>query len=355
MNFSVFQLIDALDFGDAVSNHCLEISKILSNNKYNNRIFSKYAHEKMMDFRKDIKELKVNKNDIVIFHFSGKSNFVNLVKALNCKKILIYHNITPHSFFVGMEPHYTHCLEGRQQLADLVGQFEYYLGDSEFNVEELIALGCSPTGVLPIFVDIKVKEIEHNRNAMRTLKSTAPKFLFVGRVAPNKKHEDVMKVFEYYYTFINRNASLYFVGNYESYQDYYASLYEYKSKLLSRDQIVFTGKVSQSELEYHYQTADIFISMSEHEGFCVPLLESIAYGIPTLAYNAGAIKSTMGNSGVIINEKIFDNIAELIDLILSNSQLSTEIIEKQYNWINNFSVKTTEECLLRFINEVKKC
>ncbi|MDF9840212.1 MULTISPECIES: glycosyltransferase family 4 protein [unclassified Paenibacillus] len=350
MESRVYQIIEALDYGDAVSTHCIELKNILSGAEIVNDIFSKYVNEKMENFRKPISELKVSKQDVLIFHYSGKSSLINTIKALNCKKILIYHNITPHHYFEGMEPHYTHCLEGRKQLSQLRGMFDLYLGDSEYNVQELDEIGCSPTGVLPIVVDMAIK---NNKKVRTKNEQDEIKFIFVGRVAPNKKHEDIIRIFEYYHTYINPNSKLYLVGNYNDYSLYYNQLMMLVQTMVSKNSIQFTGKISEGELDYHYRTADIFLSMSEHEGFCVPLLESMSYGVPTFAFDAGAIRTTLGKAGVLITSKDYDYIGELIHLILNNQALREEIINNQYDWINNFSIEATEDALLKYIDKVR--
>lgn len=351
MDSRIFQVIDALDYGDAVSHHCIELHRALTFLGYKNQIYSKFTHEKVTSFREDFEKIKVRKEDIIIFHFSGKSLLAKELNKLNCKKILIYHNITPHYFFEGMEPHYSHCLEGRAQLKELSGNFNLYLGDSQFNVDELKAFGCSPCEVLPIVVEIEAKK--YKKKPISQKNDVGEKFIFVGRVAPNKKHEDIIRVFDYFYTYINPRSELYLIGNYNDYLPYHNKLTELIGKLSSKNNIHFTGKVSSEELDYHYRSADVFVSMSEHEGFCVPLLESMSYGLPTFAFDAGAISSTMGSAGIKLKSKEPADVAELINYILENEELEKNIIENQYKWVEHFSVENTIKTLKRVIEQVK--
>ena len=345
---AIYQVLDALDYGDAVSNYVIEISKMLNELNIENKIYSLYVHNKVVQLYNPINQMKIGKNDIILYHFSGKSNIIDQVLSSKCKKALIYHNITPHHFFEGMEPHYHHCLEGREQLANLSGKFDYYIGDSEFNTHELEQMGCSPTMVMPIVVDLPVR-------AKRKIYSSKSKkkFIFIGRVAPNKKHEDVIKIFDYYYSYINPDSELFLIGNFQDYMPYYNKLKNIITNLPSRDNIHFTGKVSNEELDYHYKTADVFLCMSEHEGFCVPLLESMSYGVITIAYDSGAIRTTMGDSGVLILEKLHEDIAELISFILEHEQLAQSIIDNQYKWLINFSRENSRQRLLSIINKMR--
>lgn len=233
MDLRIFQVIDALDYGDAVSKHCIELHRALNNLGYAAQIYSKFSHDKVAEYRQSFEKIRVRKEDVIIFHFSGKSLLVKELIKLNCKKILIYHNITPHFYFEGMEPHFSHCLEGREQLQELSGKFDLYLGDSQFNVEELMALGCSPCGVLPIVVDLEVKKNRKDPVLFKNNKA-GEKFIFVGRVAPNKKHEDILRVFDYFYTYINPRSELYLIGNYNDYLPYYNKLTELSSSLASK-------------------------------------------------------------------------------------------------------------------------
>ncbi|MCM3261598.1 glycosyltransferase family 4 protein [Paenibacillus lautus] len=351
MGYKIHQVIDALDYGDAVSNHCLELQEIFNEFGIPNTIYSKFYNEKVAKHRLSIEKIKVAEEDVLIFHFSGKSVVIEDIVKLSCKKIMIYHNITPHYYFEGMEPHYTHCLEGRQQLVQLSEKFDLYVGVSEYNVMELSEIGCSPCAILPITVDLEIKNTPPRNKGVV---GDGRKFIFVGRVAPNKRHEDVLNIFEYYYTYINTNSELFLIGNYSDYELYYKRLVNIVDTLNSKERITFTGKVTSEELDYHYKSADAFISMSEHEGFCVPLLESMSYGVPTFAYSAGAIDSTIGNAGIKILLKDTERIAELIDYVIENKKLEKEVIDKQYDWLNNFSVSKTKIALRKILDQVKK-
>lgn len=344
----VLQLIEALDFGDAVSTHTIEIRNMLNALDISNEIYSKYVHDKVQHLRKPLDSIRVSSKDLIFFHFSGKTSLLEQLKQLPCKKAIIYHNITPHYFFEDMEPHYQHCLEGREQLKEMVSLFDLYIGDSQFNVDELSSLGCSPCRVMPIIVDMKIKGQRKKYGGAKL----GTKFLFVGRVAPNKKHEDIIRVFDYYCTYIDPKATLYLVGNYNDYMPYYDQLQQLIKNLPSKNRIIFTGKVSSEELTYHYNSADIFLCMSEHEGFCVPLLESMSYGLPTIAFDSGAISTTMGKAGVLIKEKRYDDIAELIDYLLQDQKTIQTIIDKQYEWLERFSLERSQQLLLDIVKQM---
>ena len=268
-------------------------------------------------------------------HFSGKNHTWETVLKANCKKVLVYHNITPAEFF-NNSIHGERCSEGEQQLLELYKYYNYYLADSEFNVQSLKQLGINKdVDVLPILIDFsKIDRLLKNKRKKNTEIKT---FLFVGRVAPNKKHEDIIDLFEYYFKNINCNSKLVFVGNYADYMDYFDKLQNKINNLYSSKNIIFTGKIDDEHLYQYYLDADVFICMSEHEGFCIPLLESMYFGIPTIAFDAGAIHTTMGDAGILIKHKSAEKIAKLIHVILTNENIQKQIVDKQYAWVRNFS------------------
>ncbi|MTI53320.1 glycosyltransferase family 4 protein [Geosporobacter ferrireducens] len=334
----VYQLMDALDYGDAVSNHAINLNTNLLDMGYETKIFSIYVHDKVKDLYNSYKHLYVSKNDVVLFHFSGKTKLLEFVKSLPCKKILVYHNVTPPEFFADNPNLFNHCNEGLDQLNEIKDIFDLFIADSDYNLSDLKKMGVKKIEILPIFIDFdKIKSLDRNKNLLAKYEDSTI-FLFVGRVAPNKKHEDIIQIFSYYYSHIDSNSKLIFVGNYEDYMDYYQKLNSMISLLPSRDNIVFTGKVDNRDLTTYYSLGDIFICMSEHEGFCVPLLESMAFEIPTIAYNAGAVGTTMGLAGILINEKEHEKIAELINIILENEEIRKKIVEKQKIWIEKFDM-----------------
>ena len=321
----IIQVLDALDYGDGVSNSVINYYILLNKMGYETSIYSKWFNEKVSSYRKNIDDLVIRSDDIVIHHFSGKSNIINIVSTFNCTKILCYHNITPLNFF---DKNKTGIGEGEKQLLDFKNIYDYYIGDSSYNISSLKELGIeSKFDVLPILIDFsqldKVSKKDIHNNIEQKI------FIFVGRVAPNKKHEDIIDVFEEYFVNINNNSMLYLIGNYNDYPEYFDFLKNKLEKLLCKEGVIFTGKVSNEELYNYYKNADVFICMSEHEGFCIPILESMYCGVPTIAFDSCAISSTMGNSGVLVKNKNYKEIARLIHYLFINENIKNEIVVKQ--------------------------
>jgi hypothetical protein len=151
------------------------------------------------------------------------------------------------------------------------------------------------------------------------------------------------KIFYYYYKYINKNSRLLLVGSSNGFEKYYNELLEL-IKILDLKNVVITGKVSFNDLVSYYRCADLFLCVSEHEGFCVPIVESMIFHVPIIAYNSTAIPSTLGKSGILFNDKHkYIEIAEMIDIVLNDKTLEGKIISKQDERLNEFSEKSVED------------
>lgn len=333
----VIQVLNALDYGDGVCNDVYNKRNLLKKMGYQTEIYSRYVHEKCRKDAKDISLLRANEDDIILHHFSGESVVQNEISACNCRKILVYHNVTPDVFTGGED---TELTKGEKQLMEIWNQYDSFIAVSDFNKKCMEKLGVKGTiDVIPILLNLdKLTNLSPQYHRRK-------RFLSVGRIARNKKCEDTIKIFEYYYSNFDVDCELYFVGNYKGYEDYYEELKQLLSGCKCKNRVYFTGKVEDQELYEYYRSSDIYICMSEHEGFCIPLIESMAMRLPTIGYDACAVKDTMGGAGILITEKDYPVIAKLCYLILNDKALRHQIIEKQNEWILNFSEETIRQKL----------
>jgi len=352
---SIYQALDVVDFGDAVSNNVINMSNLLAELGYNTKIYTRWIHDKRIEYYNDINKLKVNNDDILFYHYSGKSSIIEQIKRLKCKKILVYHNITPPHYFKNNKDLHELCEGGLTQLKENLIYFDGYVSDSEFNKQDLISMGIKEESieVIPIFIDFgKMEEVGNNNVLIDNYKNNNQRnFLFVGRIVPNKKVEDVLSIFNYYYTKISNNSNLFLVGNFEQYPEYYEELKIFMKDFACTQKVFFTGKVSDSDLYSYYRLADLFLCMSEHEGFCVPLIESMYYNIPIISYDACAVKYTMGDAGVLVYKKEYDTIGELCNLILEDGELNSYIIEKQSKRLKEFE---RDSIIQKLLTTIKK-
>jgi glycosyltransferase involved in cell wall biosynthesis len=173
-------------------------------------------------------------------------------------------------------------------------------------------------------------------------------FLFVGRTLPNKRIEDVIKVFGIYQKFIDPASRLLLVGESHGFERYFDSLLRMVDDLTLED-VVFTGHVDTDDLVAYYQVADVFLSMSEHEGFCAPVLEAFQFELPVMAFDGGAVAETLAGAGILIQEKRFEEIAEMAHLLVHDESLREKVIAKQNRVLNGLESRDEGELLMGFV------
>lgn len=237
------------------------------------------------------------------------------------------------------------------KVIEMKDEFIFALAVSEFNKKDLVNLGYQDVGVLPITKDftsysndsIKINEAYNDGKT---------NILFVGRIAPNKKQEDVIMSYYYYYK-INPNSRLILTGLWNGFELYKKRLDSLIIHLNLQDHVIFTGHIKTEELLGLYHSSQVFLCMSEHEGFCVPLLEAMYFGVPIIAYNCTAIPYTLGNSGLLVDEKDCASIAELIHLVVSDETISQQLILKQRGRYKFFSNENLKSYLIPYIEKAK--
>jgi glycosyltransferase involved in cell wall biosynthesis len=176
-------------------------------------------------------------------------------------------------------------------------------------------------------------------------------FLFVGRIIPNKRFEDLIKVFHVYQKYIDPNCRLLLVGESKGFERYFDALVRTMDELELKD-VVFTGHVDTDDLAAYYQLADLFLCLSEHEGFCVPLIEAFRFGVPVMAFEAGAVPETLGGAGILIREKRLDEIAEMAHLLVHDSSLREKVVAGQDRVLEAMDQRDDEGLLTGFIEQV---
>lgn len=348
----IHQILPALSYGDAVSNDAIEIRNALRNMGYVSNIYAKYVHEIISKDACPLNKYKKNPNNIVIYHFSlGDLDVTKFVKLLPDTKILIYHNITPYYYFKGINDELAQlCRNGRYELKSLRKDIKHAFGVSEYNRKELLDYGFINTDVLPIIVDFSKYDLNPNNKIIQNFDDGYVNLLFVGRIAPNKKQEDLIKIF-YNYKKINSKSRLILLGSCKGMDKYFMKLQEIVRRLNLTD-VVFTGQTSFDEMLAYYHVADVFLCMSEHEGFCVPLLECMYLNVPIIAYNSTAIPYSLGNCGILVNEKRFDEIAEMINLLINDNTLRKKIVSGQRKRLQDFERIKIENKLRNYIENV---
>jgi glycosyltransferase involved in cell wall biosynthesis len=175
----------------------------------------------------------------------------------------------------------------------------------------------------------------------------------VGRVYPNKRFEDLLRLAFFYKKYVSENFRFVLVGRAGRmwrYRQSVETLAEYWG--LRTSELVFTGHLSWDDLLSCYETADVFVSMSEHEGFGVPFVESMLLEVPVMAYGAGAVPDTLGDAGVIFYEKKYEEMAEMAHLLATEPVLREAVVEAQTRRVERFRPERVEAELLGYIEEV---
>ena len=348
----IIQLLTNLNWGDAIGNDVLAIDDTLRSAGYDCSIMAFTINEKLADRAENVDLSSIGPEDVVLFHKATGDILTNRIAELPCRKGMIYHNITPAHFFLPYDAVMAWNLDrGRRQLKKYAGQMDFAWGDSEFNCRELRKAGAKNVSVRPVFFNTSSAEADPEiQQKLRDEKGT--KILFIGRIAPNKKYENIIKAYHHFINLKDGDAKLYLVGSWEGLEKYYAKLKGFAADLnLSDKQVVFTGRVSEEEKAAYLEGSDVLLCMSEHEGFCVPVLEAAEHDLPVVAYTKGAVPDTLGDNGLLVYKKDYEAIANIIDKVCSNMNFRNEVINKQKTNAERFDRKKTEKRVIDLIRE----
>jgi glycosyltransferase involved in cell wall biosynthesis len=335
----VNQWVPAAHRGDAIGDSARHVRKLLHHLGHESEIYALTIDDDMAAEVQPFSDTSSRRGDLTIFHFALPSEMTAAFASLDGGRILQYHNVTPAAFFAPYDASlFRLAALGRQELATLAGSVDLALGDSEYNRRELESLGFGPTGVFPIAVDTSRITRPVRLPALETiLDERFVNFLFVGRIAPNKKIEDHIRLAEYYKRYVDSHYRFIFVGRYDVVPRYYSMIRALMTDFrLLNERFIFTGPVPDEELAVYYRRAAVYISMSEHEGFCVPLLEAMAADVPIMAYAAAAVPDTLGGAGVQLETKNLEYAAELLGSLAFDDDLRAKVIAGQRRRLADF-------------------
>jgi len=352
----VAQWVPAAHRGDAIGDEAIRIRNVLrragmSSDVYALEVDDDVAGE-VLDFAA---RTESRESDVTILHFALPSPLTRALIDAPGQKIIIYHNITPSRFFVDYDSELVRIAEAAtRELVSLSSEVDLALGDSEYNREELENLGFVHTGVLPILMGFDdYLEGEPGPVLEEMLSDGRANFLFVGRVYPNKRFEDLARLAFFYKKYVSEDFRFILVGKagrMERYQQSVQALADHWG--LRSSEFLFTGHVSFEDLLACYRCSDVFISMSEHEGFGVPLVESMLMELPVMAYAAAAVPDTLGGAGVQFREKRYEELAEMAHLLTVDESMREAVIESQRKRVERFRPRRVEADLLGYLEEV---
>ena len=327
---AIHQVLPNLAYGDAISNEALFIRDTLKAEGYNSNIYVRYVDPRVAHECVVFTPEGIEASSGIIYHHSIGTELTPHMIAHRGPKFLLYHNITPAEFFEPYWPDFARILRaGHNELRELAAHFPNSAGDSTFNADELRQCGFRDPMVLPIAVDPAKWDMPADSELMEQLQDGRTNILFVGRVAPNKKQDDLIRAFKIYLA-EDPSARLLLVGPIEEHNPYTA----YLRGLIQNDglaqSLVLPGSVDDTQLAAYYRSAHLFWSMSEHEGFGVPLVEAMWFDVPVLALKSTAVPETLGDAALMFTDKSdLDAITALAFLLVQQPDLRRRVIQAQ--------------------------
>jgi len=350
------QLVPAFHQGDAIGDTAFHLKQFFLSQGISSEIycltFDKELEEKCQPFSSFPKP---QPGDVTLLHFALPSLLTQALARLPSHKVIIYHNVTPSHFFEPFSQEMVRLSQlGREELSSLVPHVELALADSEFNRQELVKLGFRNSQVFPLFVDFSKYKEPPSHFVQDLFDDGRTNLLFVGRIVPNKKIEDLIKVVFYYKKYVSPLVRLIVIGKTASCPRYYQSLVRIADEFyLKPEEIHFSGHIPDEEMFALYRASHVFLSLSEHEGFCLPLIESLVFELPIIAYNSSAVPYTLDGAGILINTKRVDYVAELVDIVAHDKKLREKIIRGQRLHLEKFKKKGREKFLLENLKKLR--
>ncbi|HEV7524350.1 MAG TPA: glycosyltransferase [Acidimicrobiia bacterium] len=334
----VHQFVPTLEPG-AVGAHTLAVRDVLRAAGHTSDVFASEIDAAWNDRGGYLlRDARTARADVAVYQMAIGSIVADAVLARSEPIVVNHHNLTPMRYIAGWQPVAAHGVAwGRGQLRELAARAELGIADSGYNEHDLVEAGFTRTEVVPILLDLATLDLEPAPAPARTAAVT---WLFVGRLAPNKAQHDIVKAFAAYRRFHNADARLHLVGG--GREDSYAhTLQRFIHALGLEDVVTLAGGVSPAELAAYYRAADVFVVCSEHEGFCVPLLEAMHHRVPIVAFAATAVPETLGTAGLLLDVKDPCTVAAAVDHVVGDAALRKQLVEAGARRVLEFDISRT--------------
>jgi glycosyltransferase involved in cell wall biosynthesis len=351
---AIHQILATLGYGDAIGHEVLGIRRALRAAGCDSEIIVETADPRLEDLTVDYRDMvgEVGEQDLLIHHFSLGSRASRTAFALPCRMALVYHNITPPEYFLGVHRQLVRqCYHGRRELLAYRTRCDLALGDSEFNRQELEQAGFPSTAVLPVVPDFSHLAGPPDPRMVAAYDDEWTNLLFVGRVIPNKRPDNLIRFFHAYKTLYNPKSRLILAGSYGGFEVYLAQLHALTAALGVSD-VHILGQVTNEELAALYECADLFLCASEHEGFCVPIVEAFFKGVPVVAYAATAVPATMDGGGVLYDTREPARVAAIVHGVLSDAGLEAQVLAAQDAALTRLQARDFDGTVLRFVRQM---
>lgn len=343
--------------GDAITNEAIAMRALFrrlgpSEIFTHNRADPTLEHIRWLDDYRALPSAASGRNVLLVHSSIGEPAVHRFLGSRPERLVVRYHNITPPAFFQDIDPRLAGLLaDGRDEVAQLAARAELALADSAYNAADLAGLGYGDVRVVPLLLQL-------NRLTGRAgvpperlpAPGTGPVISFVGRVAPNKNHGLLIQAFHVIKTYLRPDAHLYLVGG-TSHPEYLWQLQRFVRELALPD-VTFAGLVSDDELAAVYRRTTVFLCLSAHEGFGVPLVEAMAFGVPVVAWDTAAVGETVGDGGLLIDRPSPLLAAEAVEAILADQSLADRLADRGRARAASFSDSVVGPLLLEALRRL---
>jgi L-malate glycosyltransferase len=339
-------------FGDAASVDCAAWATTFRRAGFEAPIHAHRFDEHHTGICQPLDAYVPREDDLILFHYTTWTESADFLLRLGRPLTIMYHNVTPPEFFAGFDERAAAATGvGRARLAEFAPLAILGAAKSEFSRADLVEAGFARTCVVPVRLDFATLDGAVNRRAEAEIRAAGPGVLYVGRIVPNKRVEDLVRAFAHYHRRIEPRAMLYCVGAHTPGGRYQTSLDWLVRRLELDARVHFMGQMSNQDRGAFYRAARVFVTMSEHEGFCVPAIEAMHLGLPVVAFASGAVPETVGDAAVLIGKKRPEVTAEIISMLAADTPLRRRMIEKGRAWAERYRPEMLEAAFAGALSE----
>lgn len=356
---AVHQFLPTFARRDAIGAHALHVQRLLRGMGLESDIYAAGIQRSAGRQARPYRSFGRRRHDpqtFLLYQLSIGSPVATFLRSRPEPKLVNYHNITDASLFAPWEPHVAgECARGRRELVALAPEVELGIAVSAFNEGELREAGYAATAVAPVLVDLRAAAAEPPDPAVQARlegdkAAGGSDWVFVGRIAPNKCQHDLVRALAVYRRLYDPRARLRLVGATGSHA-YATAVERYAAALGLGGAVDLTGSVTPAALRAYYRSADVFVCLSEHEGFCVPVVEAMEGGVPVVAYASTALPETVGGAGLVLPSKDPVAVAAAVHRVLDDGALRAAMVEAGRRRAEGFSLASSER---RFVEVMGK-
>jgi L-malate glycosyltransferase len=352
----VDQVIPSLASRDAIGVHTRTLTEALRAAGIDSEIYYGNCTPDVAQEGRPVVELgRATRDRWLLYQSSIGSPVYDVLATRTEPKLVNYHNITPAPLLAPWEPNVGYEVSlGRTQLERLAPESRLAVADSAFNETELVEAGYGDTAVVPLLIDMTATGADPDPELAGRLAAAKQRggadLLFVGKVSPHKAPHDLVKMLAVYRRLYDPRARLHLVGSPLG-ERYGPALAAFVDELGLTDAVSVTGSISAAELEAYYQAADVFVCASDHEGFCVPLVEAMGHGVPVVAYGVTAVPETVGDAGLVLPDKEPLRFAAAVARVVEDEQLRDRLAAAAAQRVASFSVERSTERFVALIRQ----